>query len=762
MLFKLKDITAANKVHIGVGIDTRTNGTSSGLTWLGDDSGLSIGDGYFGENANVHYPERQLAIHYVNDTDKWQVEMFAADGTKWYAPVTVPNVTTGAWKAAGSTSSDCVEICVNRADLKLNELTGDTVRKARFTVATFLNTANTWNNDGSGTRAMSDNSNHAYDSASIMPAGVDKFDNDASHSSWTEDLSDGDIDFWMDIPFNKDRMSGNTKPTTPGGCTPGDDTYDHASPTLRWNASTDSDGEVTGYLLEVATDAAFGATGGGSENGSVLYRVNLSKDTTSYKITTSGVDYWWRVRARDTSGELSGYTVQRYHVAGKLDNEGPKATLLYVGDRVDDYRYNRPDATIGGNYADHQNNYNLNTSVLDSECGAGHVFGFMIKWEDPSGVYATNKARKRVGTTAGDDTPWYGHNDAAYPGTVTKAGITYTMSAEGNFAYNIVSDQGRVSPNWDLIAVNTSRGESEGAPTALSIVDATGATVSKSWTWQTNNLEGMDYPGWTIEWGFDRPFQISETVADGNSAPSITNFVTSAFQLPKYDPDIEFYLTVSAEDACLYDEAGNDRGWEPWPPADSYGVTDNNPWTNPDKFGSWSDEYSDRTSSGFCADSPSKMRNVTTNQLIRIHVIDNDSTPPVFSNGKWGSQTVRPVDGSSDITVKPGLIVTTNDAAVGTWAGMANKLDISKDGGTSQDILYQIYDGDLYHNKLSFYFNVYDKFDESGLQYGNQEWTNRTKNDVTYRMTNSSFVASGWTTNWANFVETKSSITKKV
>ena len=733
MLFKLTNIDDINKVHIAVGIDTRQSTTSSAMSWLGDDSGVTIGDGYFGSSAAEHYPERQLAVHYVSGA--WKVEMFAADGTKWYAPITVPNVTTGAWQAVGSTSANCVEICVNRADLNLSgAVTG------RFTVATFLNTVNTWNNDGTATRQIGDASSpHAVDSVSIVPYNTQ--DRDCQLSAWDEDIKDADIDFWVDIPFSAAKMSGNTAPATPTGCTPADDASGFASPTLSWTASSDTDGAVTGYFLEVSTNENFGATSG-SENGTVVYRVNLPAGTTSYKITTSTNEYWWRVRARDTSGALSGCSIQRYHVAGKLDNDGPQATLLYVGPKLADYRAN----TDG--YKTHQDNYSLNTSVLDSECGSGNSFGFMIQWEDPSGVYATNKARARVEN-------WYNHTDKAYPGTVTKAGITYTMSAAGDFAYNIVSDQGRVSPNWDLIAVNTSETEGVTAPAAISIVDASGNTVTTNWTWKTNSLYGVDYPGWTIEWGFDQPFTLDQTDATGNGATCITNFVANAFQLPAYNPAIEFYLTVSAEDNCTHDENGNEVGWSSWPPANSYGIENDNGRVWSENFGSWSDDYSDRTSSGFCADGPNPMRNVTTNQLIPIHVIDNDNTPPVFSSAKWGTQSVTPVGGSS-MSITPGLVVATNTGSVGTWSAMAGKLDISADGGTSQDILYQIYDGDLYHSPLSFYFNVYDQFDESGLQYG----TTETSTVGGYTMTNTSFVAAGWTTNWANFDQGKSSITR--
>jgi hypothetical protein len=82
---------------------------------------------------------------------------------------------------------------VARSELNL---TG--TKTARFTVATFLNTG-VWNNDGDGTAYIAENTADAVDSMAIPPWGTP--DNAANLSSWLEDISDADIDFWVDVGF---------------------------------------------------------------------------------------------------------------------------------------------------------------------------------------------------------------------------------------------------------------------------------------------------------------------------------------------------------------------------------------------------------------------------------------------------------------------------------------------------------------------------------------------------------------------------------
>ncbi len=611
-LVKMTNITDATKPFVAIGVDTRTNAASAGMNWLGDDSDTFIGDGYF-EGGAAHFPEYQLNVHYVAAASGTWIEMYATNASSWYAPPTGGNT-----NAVISAAYDAIEIKVARADLNLAG-----TKTARFTVAAYLNTGS-WNNDGNGTVHIADNTADAVDSVSIPPWGTP--DNAADLSAWREDLSDADIDFWADLNFGPASLVDNNAPSVPVLVTPTNAANTTASPNLSWQPSSDSDGKVTGYLLEVSTNDQFNGVSG-TENGPVDLRVHLNANTTNYLLSTSATQYWWRVRARDTAGRLSAATTRYFRVVGKLDTEGPRPTLLYIGTNVAGYLAGDYDAEIAQN--------GPIQSVLDSEIrDTNNIFGFVIRWEDPSGVYATNRNR---------DT--------------------------GAFAYNIVDTDGRVSPNWDLVEIDTVSGT-------------------------TNDL-----------WGVDRPFFDTNTLAIGNSDETITNYVGAAFNVTNYDPTIEYYLTVSAEDAYT-----TDGSW--W----AYGS-----WPSFTNSGAAEPYYS-----GWCADGPNTARNVTTNYLIRIQVTDDDLIAPKAStNLGWANQA---------------SLVVSN--AAGTLPYVT---------GTGQDVLYEATDGGILGGPLSFTFNAYDSYYE-GVALG----TATTFTAASRTLTNTAFVAVNWQTNWANYSAARS------
>ena len=613
-LVKMTNVTDATKPFVAIGVDTRTNSASTSMNWLGDDSGAFIGDGY-AQGGAAHYPYRQINVHHVAAAGGARIEMFSADGTSWYAPATGGNTNVSI-----SAANDVVELKVARADLNLSgAVTG------RFTVASYLNTG-AWNNDGDGTTHLADNTADMLDTLSIPPWGV--ADNSANLSAWLEDISDADVDFWADVKFGAAGLSDNSKPSAPALVSPTNTAAVTASPNLSWQAATDADGQITGYLLEISTNDQFNGVSG-TENGPVDLRVNLYATTTNYAFTTSATQYWWRVRARDTAGELSAATTRWFRVVGKLDTEGPQPTLLYIGTNVAGY--------LAGDYDAQIAQYGPIQSVLDSELrDTNNVFGFVLRWDDASGVYATNHMRS-----------------------------TDSPPSAGGFAFNIVSTDGRVSPNWD-------------------IVEYTEGVLTK-------------------DWAKDAPFYATNTMASGNDNPSITNYVVAAFSMTNYNPSIDYYLTVSSEDA--YSDGGS------W-------------WT----YGSWPSFTNSSAAlpyySGWCEDGPNTARNVTTNFLIEIHVVDDDIVVPSAStNLGWNNAGAA------------ASLVVSNDA--GRLAYVE---------GTGQDTLYQVTDGALIGKPLSFTFNAYDSYYQ-GVAFGTA--SNYTESGRT--LTNSAFVAVYWQTNWANY-----------
>jgi len=77
--------------------------------------------------------------------------------------------------------------------------------------------------------------------------------------------------------------------------------------TFQWNASTDSDGDVITYQVQVATDNAF-----------TQIEHTLPVSTTSTSITlTKGTAYYWRVKATDSKNSSSDYSaVNSFYTEG--------------------------------------------------------------------------------------------------------------------------------------------------------------------------------------------------------------------------------------------------------------------------------------------------------------------------------------------------------------------------------------------------------------------------------------------------------------
>ena len=720
--------------YVAVGVDTRLDAGSTAMNWLGDESATTFGDGYHGTAAE-RYASRQMAVHWVGGSENtWQVEMYAEDGAKWYAPP------TEGWSvaAAGAATDPCIEWRVARADLGLTAA-GSAVTTGRFSVATFAN-AKGWNQDVKATVDIGEGTSAAVDAMEFVPYGVN--DAGADLGAWDEGLVDKKVNFWADVGFDAAGVAANRLPTEPAfsGATSG-----HGSPTLEWTQSSDQDakGFVTGYLFELAEDSeTLNGLGGGTENGKVLYRINLKgAGNTSYRPKTTGTEFWWRVRARDDSGQLSAGTIRRYGVEGQKDLDGPEPTLLYVGTEVAKFLDNtdgyRDDVEASGDAL----------AVVDEvySSGTAPTFGFVLEWNDPSGVYATNHS-------------W----DSGYTATTRYAARVsqglgldgYTPGGgEGAFTWNILGETGdtppkpfgRVSPNWDLMLVDTTH-QYPARPT----LQAEGI----DWEWNaTLELPTVDggkttTSGWTFVYDKDLPFLPSQTRwddathgTDANAGvPCITNFVSQAFKLPAYDPDVSLYLTVSAEDDNAYGDGNTvPDGWmrgEEW-------HDDSNP-----SEGHSHAHYSADTdeSSGSCNDGPSYARNITTNRLIHIPVRDDDSEGPVASATRWSAAD----DGEA---FAPSLVVATQavtQAEARDWTAMhgGNKL-LPRLEGTGQGVTYQLTDAMLAGGlPLTFLFNAYDLHTTSGLQLGAAATTAVTTEyggaRLTRTLTNTAFRARSW------------------
>ena len=708
-LVKMTNITDVAKPYVAVGMDSRKKASSEEMNWLGDESATTIGSNYWANTANEHYPRWQLNVHQVAGQGT-QVEQYAADGTEWYAPVGTVTTTEGGtsvtrgWAAAiGSGVGQAVEFRVARSDIGLAGIEDGAAVTQRFTVASFVNTG-VWNNQGGATAEIYGGTSKAVDALGIAPQRpASKPDNDYLLSSWDEDIADGNIDFWVDVAFSKSGVVENQRPSAPSQLVfPTEDARLKSSPTFEWKRGSDTDGKVTGYMLEVSTNADFNDL-----NGTVALRVNVpalvtgETDSTKYHYAWSGAHqqtmYYWRVRSRDTGGMLSTPASGRFWV--DEDGDGPVAVLKYVGTDVNGY--------MAGNYAQQEKLWPESLlSVTDAEIervvnDSNLKFGFVIEWTDPNGVYATNHLHDGAGAN------------------------------KGKWAWNIASGDGRVSPNWDLVEFHTTLTDRNTTPPDGLVTDTTGHGE-----WTTNYWDETGC--WGYQWGYDEAFSVGTagTAADqtrgANGDPTITNLVRSAFDMHAFDTNVDYYLTVSAEDCTTWKESGYDW-WE-------YGT-----WksfkdpSDPDAPGS-------RYSSGWCADGPNRARNVTTNQLLKIQVRDNDVTAPGASLNRWSTTS---------------FIASTNDATP-TFANPEKQL--TRESGTGLPTFVTT-DGELAGRPLALHFNVYDS-SMTGIKLGTAETETVAGLVGSHTMTNSWLVRTQQVgdaepdvmTNRANYVAGKSTL----
>ncbi len=780
---RLNCLTNPANPYIAVGIATNVNATTDYLTvtnpdgenWLGDEANTFMGGNLFSPAA-LHYADIQMTVHQVGGS--WQIELYRRDSSSWYGPGGVGDVSWTVASSAAGAEDPCIEWTLHRSDLGLDF---GSVKPARFTVASFVNSGG-WNNDVGGTTKLSDGTSHAVDTLAIAPWGVN--DKDLALTAWDEGIKSNNAEYWFDIWFGPSALH-NAAPHDAVLVAPANNaTNIDASPTMTWTASTDgpSDessyrGFVVGYLVEVSTNAYFNGLEGTMENGPVSCRVNVEgADTTSYRYLTDSREYWWRVRARDNSGTLSSPTVWHYVVQGKTDNEGPMPKLLYVGTNVMAFLNNT------GGYRDEQIRSGDATSVLDSELeDGGHNFGFVMEWYDVNGVYATNCFTNfNIGDAVGGYTPtfdtefmtgktYYTNANGTYRSVAKASSATkdpatdglFEAAVQGAFAFNVLAEYtptnqtesapyGRVSPNWDLMIVDRAAPDTGDAP-----ADEVVGGVTYSYTRDLEN--GLTLPTddggtetvhcWYIDCGLNRVFNQNQTINDGNSGQYLTNYVTKAFSIANYRTSLDIYLTVSAEDGCTNGEY-RATDWYSWPPKNSDGGRELSAGNGPQA----GDSHNGRpswTSSGWCHDGPNPSRNVTTNRLLHIHVRDNDVIPPTASTAKWRAAATNEAGES----LLPMVAVASGNASDGidpTWANLdtGGLKRLPTYDGTGKTLQWQLTDADvadggswLASKKLNFFFNVYDEYLHSGMQ------TNTSASNNVVKAINASLNRTNWMEN---------------
>ena len=282
-LIKCKNITATNLQHFAIAWDKDRNASDTAMNWVGPDSDTTLGH-------NRQYAETNISFHTVSGSGL-QIELF---GTSWTAP-------SGNYQIAASSTYDCIEVKINRS-AGLNTTRPTTIRA---TMGMLKNTGN-WNNEGNGTVDIEGSSD-------FIDVITPSFQN-----SWQGDLSDGDIDFWVDIKFAADGSVTNNPnpPNTPNMIWPFKSTNmniytgsNYYKPTIKWNKTTDPDGDtVWFYQVQISTSSNNFISGLIED---ALRSPDIATEYTNYTMTTTctdGGNYYVRVRAYDQYGRASAWT----------------------------------------------------------------------------------------------------------------------------------------------------------------------------------------------------------------------------------------------------------------------------------------------------------------------------------------------------------------------------------------------------------------------------------------------------------------------
>lgn len=359
---KLREITDTTYPYIAIGVDTDRNpNDANGMDWVADDSGTTLGYGYYtNTNARMHHSERNVIVHHVNGIGH-RIELHADDGFEWYGPPTNGNTAV-----RFNDTDNFIEFRLTRTDLGLTgSITG------RLSVAAYFNNttlgANVWANNDDTTADYS--VNDALDSLTVLRYGVD--DAAGTRGAYGEDLDDGDLDTFMDLKFDAAGLVDNVLPPAPVAVYPPDGgTVEPGAFTFQWGAVTDSDDALTSYFFELSDNATFN----GGENFGITRRGNTMHTEPAYVMepAQTPATYYWRVRSRDLTGALSGAATRSYTIAGADDDiEGPQPSLVFVG----------PGYTNGA--------YSLSLTDADM-LNSGDLVDIAVAWTDPSGVFMTN------------------------------------------------------------------------------------------------------------------------------------------------------------------------------------------------------------------------------------------------------------------------------------------------------------------------------------------------------------------------------------
>jgi glycosidase/fibronectin type 3 domain-containing protein len=275
---------SVNNPHVVIAIDTSLD--ASGGNQIGDESQTGLDSGI---STPPLRHERQIAIRAaISGSMSIELDTGAGGAGTWGAP-------PSGYSLNVAPTAGLIEARLGKADLQLAGAC--TFRVAIAVFDNFLGAAALVNS------TVNLGVPDAVDAVSVASVGL----NDPTRilSAWEEDLSDGDLDFWIQLQMGDTSLLANRAPDTPTGCSPFQGWSDTSNPPIFvWNVPNDPDSgdTVVAFLFELGDS-------GVDFDGTILHR-RVVKDQFIILPTslTESMYYTWRVRPIDRSGQIGGCT----------------------------------------------------------------------------------------------------------------------------------------------------------------------------------------------------------------------------------------------------------------------------------------------------------------------------------------------------------------------------------------------------------------------------------------------------------------------
>ncbi|RLD16790.1 MAG: hypothetical protein DRI36_05165, partial [Caldiserica bacterium] len=272
LLSKLKHASSKDVYQFVLTVST----SNGGYDFIGDDSPVTAGS-LFGEGTLW---ERMLIFHSTS-TSSFTAEL--NDGNSWLSSNS---------KANFYEDSKILEVEIPTDEIGINkDIT------ASFTFSVFRN--NVGKAEDLDTTAST-----VLDCITISSFTLN--DNNWNLTNFIEEIGDSKIDYFFSLNILSTGEILNQKPNSFSLITPSG-TIQDLSPYFDWNDSSDPDGTITSYIIEIGTSPEL--------DGNILYRVNLS--TSEFNITENlegHSTYYWRAGARDNSGEITFSTTWYFYI----------------------------------------------------------------------------------------------------------------------------------------------------------------------------------------------------------------------------------------------------------------------------------------------------------------------------------------------------------------------------------------------------------------------------------------------------------------